>query len=63
MTTTKQQKTIDFMFCRVEKEAISCSTRSSSPFKGDTIAYSREGNNTATFQETYWKATKTNAQP
>jgi hypothetical protein len=44
MAPTKQQKMIDSMFCRVDKEEklLAMSTGSSCPFEGDTIAYSRE---------------------
>jgi hypothetical protein len=62
MATTKGQKMIDYMFCRVEKEErLLASIRRLSPFKRDIIVDSRKGNNTPTFQETCWKATKTNA--
>jgi hypothetical protein len=43
------------------RKVVSYSIGSLSPFEGDIIAYSREGNNTPTFQEIRWKAMKTNA--
>jgi hypothetical protein len=49
MATTKQQKMIDFMFCRVDKEEkLLVVAQEVQAFLnlGDTITYSKEGNNT-----------------
>lgn len=50
------------MYSGQRGEVASCSTRSLGPFVGHTIANSKEGDNTPTFQETCWKATKTNGK-